>query len=488
MATTKLNSTLQENLITLLCYDDQQGKIVSQLVEPILFEGEYRVIAERAVSYWQKFGEAPKTHTPDLVADFLDDKKNRQGVLYRKILSAMLDLSGSVNANYVVDQLRKFVRLQRFKVALHDSASKLVSKQELALEEVEQIWDELLRSREIDYEHGLKLTEFDRVLNYLTYSSTEFTTGVPEFDKRGITPARKTLGCLLAPPKRGKSWWLIHLGRQALLARKKVLHITLEMPEDQCGQRYYQMLFSVSKREADKITVPVFKRTKGRLLRDIVFEDIEPEFSFERNTIRDELEVRVDALGKKLDNIIIKQFPPRTLTPARLRAYLDHLEIVEKFIPDLIIVDYIGIMHTDAKNHRISLGRAVEELRGIAVERNVAIETVHQTSREGVSALRPDETVIAEDWSIVGTVDRLMIFTRTEAEKKLGLGRIYVTNVRNDEDSIAVLLTQNYKIGQFRLDSIELDKEYFNKLKDLDEGDEEEEHQSYVDDDDLGDE
>lgn len=84
--TASITNSLQENLVTLLCYSDAHGKIISNLANVELFEGELRTIAERAVKYWQEQGEAPKLHTPDLFADILEDQKNRKGVTYRRLL------------------------------------------------------------------------------------------------------------------------------------------------------------------------------------------------------------------------------------------------------------------------------------------------------------------------------------------------------------------------------------------------------------------
>ena len=58
-----IGTNLSEDLITLLCWDDSNGKIVAGLVDPALFPGDYAMIAERAIAYWKEYKEAPKTHT-----------------------------------------------------------------------------------------------------------------------------------------------------------------------------------------------------------------------------------------------------------------------------------------------------------------------------------------------------------------------------------------------------------------------------------------
>ena len=44
----------QEDLITMLCHSDAHGKVVAGLVDPELFDGDYKLIAERVIEYWKR--------------------------------------------------------------------------------------------------------------------------------------------------------------------------------------------------------------------------------------------------------------------------------------------------------------------------------------------------------------------------------------------------------------------------------------------------
>ena len=56
----RLTATLQENIITVLAYDDDNGKTIARMVDGSLFEGDYRVMAERCIDFWHRHGQAPK--------------------------------------------------------------------------------------------------------------------------------------------------------------------------------------------------------------------------------------------------------------------------------------------------------------------------------------------------------------------------------------------------------------------------------------------
>lgn len=464
----RLNGTLQENVITLLAHSDTQGKIVANLVSAEHFEGDYRVIAERCLDYWHTHRQAPKVHTADLFDDILSDKNNRRATTYRRILQAMMSLDGHINTEYVVSKLTAFIRMQSLKAAILRSSEQLQSKQEMALPEIEKIWHDLLKTNVQTFDAGSRLSDIPSFLDYMDTQYGEFFTGVPELDKAQIVPARGTVMIFLAPAKRGKTWFLVNAGRTAAFVnRKRVVHISLEMSEQQVKQRYYQSLFGATKFKGD-ITNRRFDKDEDGNLLAIEEEEVKPAFYLNnKRELENELTVHLGTLGARVDNIRIKRFPPRALTMDMLDAYLDNLEATEGFIPDEIILDYIGIMKTDPRNHRITLGRVFEDFRGLCVRRNIAGVTAHQISKAGAEAASTSSTNVAEDWSMIGTADIILVFASTDAEKRLGLGRLRVSNARDSVDGFGVLLSQNYSSGQFIIDSSKLDNDYFDMLDKL---------------------
>lgn len=463
----KPTKAVAENILTLLCHNDEVGKVVAGLVDVSLFEGDYRVVAERAMAYWKKHNKAPKFHTPDLVSDILEDKRHAKARTYARILDDMLALAPHVNTDYILDQLRTFVRTQKLKEAVIRSAEKLNSKAELAVSEVEGIWSDLLRARETAFVPGMRLSEVDRIVNYFEVHQTEFETGVKTLDDAHVVPIRGGVLLFLGGTGKGKSWFLINAGKRALLRGKKVLHISLEMSEEEVVQRYYQSLFSIAKRDVSVPDIARFVKDKFGKFSTIEFDPVEPEFFMTSDMLKQELSIHLEWLGSRINNLVVKRFPTRQLTIAGLRAYIDNLEATEDFIPDEIILDYIGIMNTDLRNHRLSLGRNLEEFRGICVERNVAGVTAHQGSKLGFMAREMNVTHVGEDWSLITTADIALVHSATDEESDFGLGRLYVGKCRGEKDKWGVLLTQNYSIGQYCIDSLRLPKTYFEELKEL---------------------
>lgn len=453
-----------ENIITLLCHNDEYGKIILNQITADLFEGDYRVIAERAIDYWNKYQQAPGDHTPDLLADILEDRENRRAPTFRRILVSMLELKDGINAKYVVDDLGKFVRMQRFKGAIITSSEKIMALQEDSIEEIENIWNELLRLRETNFDPGMKMQDIDRLIEYLESQPKEFHSGIPDLDKRTIVPMRKKVMTFVAPSGRGKTWFLVNVSKHALLLRKKVAFISLEMDEEEIIQRHFQNLLAISKHD-DTTHITKFDFDDDDKLVGFEDDNIEAEFNFDSDYLRDELEARVMSLDNRIKNLWVKRFPPRSVTVRNIAAYLDNLEVTKGFIPDMLIVDYLGRIKTDLKNHRLNLGAQFEEFRGLCIERNVAGVTAHQTNRKGATSNKVREGDISEDYSIIMTSDILLTHSATPAERKLGLARVSVEKARGEAGQFDVLINQAYNLGQYCLKSTLMTSKYFTILK-----------------------
>lgn len=475
MAAQRYGGTQQENLITLLCHSDDHGRVVANLIDPALFEGDYRIIAERAIDYWRKWKKAPRAHTADLLSDIFDNKRDARAITFRGILIEMLRLSEQINAPHVLETLRTFTKAQRFKALVLQSAQRFEAQEELALPEVEELWAEMLRARDSTLEPGMTPNDVERLLAYLQNRDVEFTTGIDEFDHNGVIPYRGAVHLFLAATGLGKSWWFVHLAKRALLGRKRVLYISLELSEEEVIQRFYQNYFGVATRPTkEEIKIKTFdKDTYGKLI-DMGTDVIVPEFFMRSDNAGDELLVRRDLLRGKFKDFRVKRFPTRGLTIGQLRGYLDALESTEGFVPDLLILDYIGIMRTDAKDHRISLGRTFEDFRGLCVERNLAGATAQQISREGAKSKKAGKTNVAEDWSLIGTADICVTMSATVAEQRFGLARLQVDKARSERDQFSILITQNYTTGQFVLDSAPLDRRYSEQFAPRDDDEAEE--------------
>lgn len=448
-----LSRYLQENILTLACFDDDAATIIRGSIEVENFDNaQYQKIMTRTYDFIDEFGEAPKSHLPDILEDLIENKDDKRSELYNQVVSNIYDAyNDGVNKNYVIKSLSSFVRAQTIKAGLLNAVKEAKADN---IAEAELIIEKALNSRQVSFQKGLMLHD-PNALDFLDQEDNWIRMGIDCLDERGICPAPKELMTLMAPSGRGKTWFMIHIGKMALMQGKKVLHITLEMSEQKTMQRYMQSLFSISKREGEFETVN-FTRDTGNRLDDFEFETVKDRPYFKKPGIKDWIRKRVDRLHQRR-NFIIKEFPTGALTIKELEAYLEMLERHEKFVPDVIIVDYADLFKMQGNDKRVETGEVYKDLRGLGVKKECAMVTASQSNRAGENARTIDLTHLAEDYSKAAISDNIITYNQTNAEHALGLARLFVAKGRNDEAFMQVLISQQYGMGQFCLDSIRLE-------------------------------
>jgi replicative DNA helicase len=445
-----------------LIYDDKHCQMIRNLIEPEFWGGPYATVARRVYEYIDRFKKAPKDHVADLLADKLESKTGESN-LYEDILVSARDASAGINTEYVLSQLETFVKRQTLRSAAIDLAKALQQDTDASLESAERIIANINRKHTSVFDAGLRLSNTEKVLSFLDNDNPAFPTGIPELDRRSFGPTRSELWLYIAAAKRGKTWMLIQLAKMASIHRLRVCHITLEMSEARTAQRYLQAFFAMSKhKKAEKVIK--FDRDQTGHRTDNVDKDLVPKLSLEDKNITAKLRKKVDEYRRYFERIVIKQFPTGSLTVRQLEAYLDSLESTERFIPDLLIVDYPDLMRIDKDNYRLGIDEIYKDLRGIAVSRNVAVAVVSQTNRASDKARSVSGSHVAEAWSKIAHADCVISYNQTKAELDIGLARLSVTAGRNDKDKFDIVISQSYATGAFWYDSVLMDKEYWKQF------------------------
>ena len=449
----------QESLLALLAFDSESGPLVKSLVPLRLWERFYQQIATTCYEYIDNYGVCPGEHFVDLIEELCAKDKSSADIL-RRMANSMEATYEGVNKQYILDQATKFVRQQRLKSAIVASVELLQSDR---LDEAEQTITESIVATASMQDLGTLMTDSHRMLQFLDHQHDSIKTGITYLDIVDAGPARKMLHLFVAPPTRGKSWWLIHLGKMALMQHLQVVHITLEMSEKKVAQRYCQSFFAVTKRPEHMAALEFEVDELGRFV-GMARQETFTRPSIQDNDISKYLMHRLDTLRSK--SLVIKEFPTGSLTVREIDAYLDSLWVSKRISPDLLIVDYADLMHVDSSNLRIELGAVYKDLRGLAVRRNIAIATASQSNRESESAKVVRGKHLAEDISKFATVDVMVTYSQTDEEMRLGLARLFLAKNRDDEASgLTVLISQHYRLGQFVVSSARMVGQYWDEVK-----------------------
>lgn len=458
----KLSGALQENILTLLCFNSEFCKLIRSIVSPNLFESAvYRDVASHAIDFVDQYSEPIAEHLPDSLENILNGSDKKKAQSYQRLMDNLFLAKDSVNVKYTISKLHEFVRQQNLKGAVVKAVA-AIEAGDLDLCEVEL--QKGMRSQVNVFELGTDMSEVKDALDFMDDMDEGIRTGIAELDKRDTMLRVAEMLLIIGAMKKGKSWFLIQLGKMAILQRKTVLHVTLEMSEKRVKQRYIQSFFSISKREA-KNKIPLFKTDELGRLTSIEYEDLVRPTLADPN-MRKTLTAKVKKEFNKRSPLIIKQFPTSELTLNALDAYMDGLERFHKIVPDVVLLDYPDLMKTDSANLRIDIGTIFKQLRGMAIRRNFALGVVTQANADGMKAKMVTEAMVAEDKSKIATADTVITYSQTLEEKSLGLARLFVSNARNDVDKYVVLISQAYAIGQFALDSTIMLNDYWDIVND----------------------
>lgn len=186
----------------------------------------------------------------------------------------------------------------------------------------------------------------------------------------GLT--RKSLTMLLAVSGGGKSLVMSHMSAGFLRHGYNVLYISMEMSEEKIAERIDANLLDV---DVDKIK---------ELGKDIFCTKIS------------------NIAAKTQGRLFIKEYPNGSAHTGHFRGLLEELKTKQNFVPDVVLVDYLGI----CASSRMKMGGQVnsytyqksiaEELRALAVENDIPVITAGQVNRGAYGSSDLDLSDVSE--------------------------------------------------------------------------------------------
>jgi replicative DNA helicase len=123
-------------------------------------------------------------------------------------------------------------------------------------------------------------------------------------------------------------------------------------------------------------------------------------------------------------SIFIKEFPPSTITPNQLKAFIK--KIVDQGIKiDAIVLDYLNLLHsTVGTNSYERIKNVTEQVRAMTYMFNCPIISATQLNRSGFSSNNPDLTTISESVGLAATADVIVSIYQNEEDRELSIIRL----------------------------------------------------------------
>jgi replicative DNA helicase len=320
---------------------------------------------------------------------------------------------------YIYDSTLTFIKESMMREALLKSIDLLEKRK---FEEIESAIKHVIKFN-LDASLGVKLTDIDGRYEKIKKLEVErIPTGMPQLDAiLNGGWGRKELYACAAPPGIGKSIFLANWACHAVRLGKNAVVYTLEISEERLSMRHDSILTRIPTNE---------------LLFDI--DKIKEKY-------------RLLALTTKA-NMWIKEFPTKGASINQLKSHHEQLMLYEDFRPEVIFVDYAGLMRPSYRvgDNYEDLRAIFEDLRGWAVEMDIPIITAAQTNRKSLDEKGGTKEVItmaqvADSLGITQTLDCFMTITQSRTEKEEGIINLYIDKHRHGESSKSIKFSLDYK-------------------------------------------
>jgi archaellum biogenesis ATPase FlaH len=232
----------------------------------------------------------------------------------------------------------------------------------------------------------------------------QLSTGWPALDKKlfgGFN--RGELNIFAGGSGSGKSLFMANLGVNWCLQGLNVMYLTFELSENLVSMRLDSMTSEIPSRD--------------------VFKSI------------DDVEMKVKMIGKKAGAFQVK-YMPTGKNANDVRAYLKEYEIKTGRKVDVLLIDYLDLMHPigqkiSAENLFVKDKYVSEELRNLAMELNTIFVTASQLNRSSVEEIEFDHSHISGGISKINTADNLIGIFTSRAMRERGRYQIQLMKTRS---------------------------------------------------------
>lgn len=270
----------------------------------------------------------------------------------------------------------------------------------------------------LDVDKGLDyLNEIDRHIQDLKEEDSTISTGWDWLDEKlsgGLLEHGRAIYVFAGETNIGKSIFLGNMAVNLASQGKTVLLVTLEMSE-----------LVYAKRLSTQITQIPIKELSNQT--DFLKESLE-EYKKDHDRSR----------------ILIKEFPPSTITSSNLQAFIKKLSDSGIEI-DAIVLDYVNLLTTrDGVNSYERVKYVTEKLRALSYIFACPIITATQLNRSGYNEINPGLETVGESYGLAATADAMFSIWQEEEDAELGIIKLGLMKNRFGQNFGSVTLSIDY--------------------------------------------
>lgn len=318
-----------------------------------------------------------------------DELKN----CFKIVASTFKDLDKNIDEAELIENTERFIKEKAIYNTMLAAASDL-SDGKL---DTSVLLDQFERVCNINFEKNFGLDLFEDVETIIEDLNNEeeyISTGWEWVDKQlggGLLRNGRSLYVFAGETNVGKSIVLGNLASNIVNQGKTVLLITLEMSE-----------LIYARRICSNVTrIPI---------RDLKSEQHALRMMLKEEKMR----------GGKL---LIKEFPPSTITPNEIKAFT--MDLISSGIkPDTIVLDYVNLLTTNVGSNSYEKVKYItEQVRALSYIFSAPIVTATQLNRAGFGGKKPGIDTVSESIGLAATADVIIPIFQSDEDRELNIIR-----------------------------------------------------------------
>ena len=407
-----LDLDFYESIIAYNCLVDSAylSSIVDYLDIKFFKNIDTRNVVAIIVTFFQKNGTIP-TNTE--IKAYLTTDEARES--FKRLVSSFIDIDKKFNRSELAENTELFLKEKAVYSTLLDAAEKLDNKQLNTSDLLQKI--EKAVSINLSQNMGIEIfSDIDRFITDLHKEEPCVKSGWKWLDHKlggGFHENGRAMYVFAGETNVGKSIFLGNVAANVAKQGKNVLLITLEMSEMMYARRLSSAITSIPlshlKEESETLRQQINEIAKGNKAK-----------------------------------IIIKEFPPSSLSPHQLKGFVKKL--IQKGIKiDLIVLDYLNLLHNPVGNNSYErILYSAQQVRAISYELNCPIVSATQLNRSGYNVDNPGLETISESIGLATTSDAIISIWQKDEDKELGLINIGMTKNRFGPNFGSIALKIDY--------------------------------------------
>jgi archaellum biogenesis ATPase FlaH len=396
-----MGRTYQEKVMQAMISDSLFADQMLDVLNPKFFDVSYlQEIAGKFFDHKRKYKTFPSADVLELMVTKDQALEQQVSLQVKEYLKRAIAIPLNGDRGYIQESSLDFCKKQTMKDALIKAIDKM---EEMKFDDIAPIIkDALVAGAPRDLGHDYSAGFAQRATRS---DAKRISSGWAPLDNvLNGGWERGTITTFIAPTGAGKSHFLVNAAASAIEQGLNAVYITLEMADYKIGLRFDSYYSGIELNHVQEHAVKVEEVAKSK------------------------------AKGR----LFIKEFPTKAATVQTIRSYLQRLQAIHNFTPDIVCVDYADLLRgaRGYADKRFELEGNYEELRALAQEFRLCVLTADQTNRSGLEMEVVTIGQIGESYAKATVCDLIMTVSRTMEDKQSNTGRLFVAKSRLGRDGM----------------------------------------------------